>query len=367
MTTYEDTLLAARFAALAPEPLAGNWDEVLDRAGAARKGRGWHERSRALQGRRRRLLVVLAAIALVAVATASAFAVRAFFLDRGFIGLPPKGATPSSPENAELVLFYWGEVPGQRGKSRFWAYDDGRVVSLRAANLPEGANPRSTGYLEQRLTPEGVELLLTEIISIGLIGGDDDDGFGTPLDPADDFAIGSEPVAWDTTEPIPSSSRLQVRDGDQLYTISRTGDLDRVAARIADPASWLPASAWEVREIRAYVPSRYAVCFMGVPPIEPSRLLPLLPERGQGLLRTREFAPDARGGACTDLTTEEARTLSEALDAAGLEPFEDEHTEASEHTKANVLNYRLEIPGSIHVIAFEPYLPHGESPCTPCG
>ena len=53
MSTYDDNLLAARFAALAPEPLAGNWDEVLDRAGAARKGRRGPERSRVFQGRRR--------------------------------------------------------------------------------------------------------------------------------------------------------------------------------------------------------------------------------------------------------------------------------------------------------------------------
>jgi hypothetical protein len=29
MNTYEDNLLAARFDALAPEPLAGDWNEVL--------------------------------------------------------------------------------------------------------------------------------------------------------------------------------------------------------------------------------------------------------------------------------------------------------------------------------------------------
>ena len=39
MSTYEDNLLAARFAALAPEPLTGDWDEVLDRAGRTRNRR----------------------------------------------------------------------------------------------------------------------------------------------------------------------------------------------------------------------------------------------------------------------------------------------------------------------------------------
>ena len=106
MTTYDDNLLAARFAALAPEPLAGNWDDVLDRAGAQKVG-GPLGRFRAAQGRRRRRLVVLAAVALVAVATASAFAVRAFVIDKGIVGLPPVGATPSTPESGVLEMYYW--------------------------------------------------------------------------------------------------------------------------------------------------------------------------------------------------------------------------------------------------------------------
>jgi hypothetical protein len=314
-----------------------DWDDVLSRV-------------RVRQRRHRRRVVVLAAAALVvAVGAASAIGgVRAFFLDRGFIGLPPEGATQSNPESGQLVLFYWGPVPRDWGKSRFWVYADGRLISLREANRPEGANPHSTGYLEQRLTPDGVERLRSEIISIGLI--DDDDA-----------VVGSGAVTRGHTEPVPSYSTLEVRDGDQLHRVSRVGDLDRLVARLTDPGSWLPANAWDVREIRAYVPSKYAVCFVGVPPIdEPSRLLPLLPEQAQGLLRAREFVPGTFG-PCTDLTTEEARALREALAAAGLEQFE------GIRIAPYVLTYRLKIPGPIRVIQFEPYLPHGEITCSACG
>ena len=62
--------------------------------------------SRARQGRRRRLLVVLAVVALVAVVSASAFAVRAFVIDKGIVGLPPVGATPSTPESGVLEMDY---------------------------------------------------------------------------------------------------------------------------------------------------------------------------------------------------------------------------------------------------------------------
>ena len=159
MTTYDGNSLAARFAALAPEPLAGNWDDVLDRAGA-RKVRGPLGPFRAAQGRRRRLLVVLAAVALVVVATASAFAVRAFVIDKGIVGLPPVGATPSTPESGVLEMYYW--VNGRETGSRNWVYADGRLIRL-------GAPPRR-GFLEQRLTREGVKLLRSEIVSAGGFG-----------------------------------------------------------------------------------------------------------------------------------------------------------------------------------------------------
>ena len=102
MSKYDDTLLAARFAALAPEPLPGDWADVVGRVGA-RKGRRRFADS--LQSRRRRYLVVLAAVALVVVVgAASALAVRAYVLDQGIVGLPPVGATPSVPKSGELVL-----------------------------------------------------------------------------------------------------------------------------------------------------------------------------------------------------------------------------------------------------------------------
>ena len=104
--------------------------------------------------------VVLAVIAVVAVATASAFGVRAYFVDKGFVGLPPEGATPSSPATGELVLSAYGL--GDNSRTHLWVYADGRVISQRqfarpGDALPESANERSSGFLEQRLTIEGVE------------------------------------------------------------------------------------------------------------------------------------------------------------------------------------------------------------------
>jgi hypothetical protein len=351
-----------------------DWDDVMSRARVH------------LRRRRRRVAVALAAAALVAVGTASAFgSVREFVRSVGFIGLPPQGAKPSAPgssgasptaaESGELVLFYWGRAAGNSdyglggaGKSRIWVYADGRLIFLREASIPEGANRLSTGFLEQRLTHEGVELLRSETLSTGLLGDDE-------------VAPGSQPV--------PFGMLIAVRDGDRLVRVSRVSELERLVARVTDPASWLPASAWADREISAYVPSRYAVCFgKGLPPqpIDPSRLWSALPARAASLLRAKEWSkqapyeapydvlrrePKVRGDErppgglyCSDATTEEARALAEALRDGGLEQG------GPAFDRAFQLSYTFDVPGSTGEkagISFEPYLPHGEWICSPCG
>jgi hypothetical protein len=67
---------------------SADWDDVLSRF-------------RSHRARRRRRGVALAvAVLAVAVGTTSAIgSLRDFFLDRGFIGLPPEGATSSAPQS----------------------------------------------------------------------------------------------------------------------------------------------------------------------------------------------------------------------------------------------------------------------------
>ena len=362
MSMYDDSGLSGRFAALAPEPLSGNWNEVLDRAGAARNGRQRFERSRAVLRRRRRLVVVLAALALAtAAATAGWAIVREIVLDKGFIGLPPMGATPSAPESGKLVIQYRVDAEGlEHPAGRGWVYTDGRLITLREkSDLPEAANRWSSGFLEQRLTPEGVELLRSEIVSTGL------------FDHHQPAGINSSP-----------HNVIQVRIGDRL--VRHQGFPERLQERLADLESWLPASAWAKRQMRAYVASRYAISYWAQPQtIERSRILPLLPATAEDLLRAKD-AVTQHGHLgypgfpllpithyVSDLTTDEARALAQALDAAGLK----------EQTPAAQLAYRFEIPGTsvdpprpekgpvrnAVFISFEPYLPHGEWECSPCG
>jgi hypothetical protein len=371
VSMYDDSGLSGRFAALAPEPLPGHWDDVLERAGTARNGRQRLERFRALRGRRRRLVVVLAALVLAAAATTAGWAiVHEVVLHKGFVGLPPVGATPSAPESGELVIQYWFDTedlePADGGRG--WVYADGRLITLREkSDLAEAANRWSSGFLEQHLTPEGVELLRSEIVSTGL---------------------------FEHHQPAGRRSSphnvIQVRIGDRLVRAQAKGAAasdefpERLRERLADPGSWLPASAWANRQIRAYVASRYAIYYGGlIQTIEPSRILSLLPATAGDLLRAQEAVPShglTGGGGLpltpvtryvSDLTTEQARALARALDDAGLR----------EKTPQAQLGYLVEIPGAsvdpgppakgpvrnAIFIGFEPYLPHGEWICSPCG
>jgi hypothetical protein len=397
MTTYDDNLLAARFAALAPEPLPGDWDDVVGRAGVARGG----SRPAALRMRsRRRLLVVLAAAALVAVVAASALAVRAFVLDKGFIGLPPVGATPSTPETGKLVLHWQVRSVTLGGlQSRAWVYADGRIVwSRQDGPLPEGANKFTSGYLEQRLTPEGVELLRSEVV--GLL-----DRSRALLEtvPADDDPRPGPFGGLALFVPLDYPSHhgsAEVRDGDRLVRLQWRGigaekgsqrfheilddlrerfegtiatpeqlsALRRVDALLTDPASVLPSSAWAIREVRAYVPSHYGVCIDTSPPKDASQVLSLLPPRAAEVLRRKsrtrldgEVVEAREAGRtvvlglsvtyCSKLTTEEAREVADAVSGLARHPW-----------PLSLIYDVAEPVDNLNptTISFDPYLPDGQ-------
>jgi hypothetical protein len=289
---------------------------------------------------------VLAAVALVAVVSASAFAVRAFVIDKGIVGLPPVGATPSTPANGVLEMEYW--VNGRETRSRNWVYADGRLIRL-------GAPPRR-GFLEQRLTREGVKLLRSEILSAG--------GFGHAQPPPGSTSLN------ETFGP----ADIKVRKGDRLVPLRWASDLKRLEARLTNPGSWLPASAWKQRKIRAYVPSRFDVCAgaVVVPDLDkprqgrivqmrPARIVALLPAAAQNVLRGRDWNARGAGPGCFAVTTNEARSLAKALDGAG--------PATARKGGAIRLHYTFDAPGPSRQvwISFDPFLPHGEVTCSQCG
>ena len=269
------------------------------------------------------------------------------------IGLPPEGATPSMPEHGELVLNLEGSTGGPF--SVIWAYADGRLVWHRQGYLPEGGSELSTGLLEQRLTPEGVEFLRSEIISTGMFGHD----LELKRVPSGPF-LSIQARNGDRLVRVTWAWRGALRDEDApRATAEQASALEGLHALLTDPASW-PASVWEDRDIREFVPSRYSVCIRRMPkPIESSRIFALLPEPAGDLLRagvrTQEDAVHSNGD-CFRLMTEDARALAQTLDAAGLV-----RTDAAGEFW---LRYELQVPGTTGtpvLIHFAPVLPHGEA------
>ena len=147
----------------------GDWDDVLDRARAVARG---GDRSTGFRmPRRPRLVVVRSPWHSLAVLLASALAVRAFVLDKGFIGLPPVGATPSTPEDGELVLHWMVRSVTLGGiQSRAWVYADGRIVWSRHEGPPppEGVDQVACPVPRAATTPDGVELLRSRLVASGL-------------------------------------------------------------------------------------------------------------------------------------------------------------------------------------------------------
>jgi hypothetical protein len=305
--------------------------------------------------------------------------------DFGFIVLPPEGATPSSPENGNLVLYFSGRgIAAGRALTHIFVYADGRLIWSREGQLPQGANEPNTGFFEQRLTPEGVELMRSEVISSGLFECDDllCRKQGLP------FMVGgdsnADPLAfWGEIVVVNDGDQLGrlfgwnylPSEGDVIATPEQENALAILDARLTNPASWLPASAWADQEIRAYVPSRYKVCYGGfeTETIERERVLNALPGPAEELLRAEDAEPNGVGGQfgqprvtiyCSDLPTEDARVVIRALDEAGVER-EQINAEAT-------FDYQLPLKEQTVSIYIDPYVPgapHNWSAgwCIPCG
>jgi hypothetical protein len=235
--------------------------------------------------------------------------------DVGFIGMPPTGVTPTSPSVVELVQCYalskdTSKPPYQGGA---WLFADGRLVWFEYLGFH--GERGSTGYLEQRLTSLGVELL---------------------------------------------------RDHP-----------DSAAKHPLRIAEWMPAGGWADQTVRPYVARGFAIC-VGVeagtagraarPPDLTSRL-GMLPEAAADLLRDKALVPLYVGDIayiedCPGLTTAEARELDGILEVAGLKQ--------DERLNRSLLEYHFDLDdpgrgGQSVVVYFEPILPDGRYSCSHCG
>lgn len=211
-------------------------------------------------------------------------------LRKRYVGLPPAGAMPSSSADAELVLSYFGgdQATGGHGKSNVWLFDDGRLITEREATTAVGANTTTTGYLERCLSPSGVAALSQLVLR---------EGRRKKVEP-------------------PYPAWLNVRSGEWVIEFDALAFDEK--KKLLEPEQWLPADAWVDIRFRAYVPTRYAVCYHG-----PAGYPDTLPALAKDLLgdRSREVpGPGSGMDGCVWATVGEARRVVEAVEQAWFSP-----------------------------------------------
>lgn len=225
----------------------------------------------------------------------------------GFLGLPPEGSPPSLPKASRLMISFDGGDDSGYGHIRsIYVYADGRFIwekrgcdappePCEPLDVPEGATTLESGWLEQRLSPEGIEFLRSQVLASGLFeGGDLRLDVETNLSEWWTFSVEArgprglvsvvasrtDQEGWDPASPE------EVRALHRLYEL------------FVDLEDRLPASAWDDREIRGYVPScyraGYSLTFDHSGPPDPSELPPPANELLHGLASEQVTMEEAR-------------------------------------------------------------------------
>jgi hypothetical protein len=241
---------------------------------------------------------------------------------------PLEGATPSTPETGELVAavaftrFIDFPDADRWRDSTIELYADGRLLRFPTPDV-------HGGIAEQRLTPEGVELVRSAFAPTGLL-----DPAQTPTDTAVCACVikvrddsGGLATNFDPTQPPV--------DPTQPVDPAVQGEVDRLIEFITHLEASLPATAWADREIKAYVPSRYEVTVWFEPSDAPENLNDgshnvAVPDLSNVLAQVLPRAVvqhlDDQGWQHTAwqdslvLTTPDARALAQAFTDAGHTP-----------------------------------------------
>ena len=204
-----------------------------------------------------------------------------------FLGLPPRGAPVSAPDRGDLELSFGGRILSH-GFDRMWVYADGRIIWLWE---------KRPGQIKERwLSPEGVALLREELLRTASFADVDPDGL-----------TGGPGTLW---------GYASLRLGDSAVPVSWSDS--KLPMRLADPASWLPDSAWDDPRTFGYVAPRYAVCLF-----PDARTMDWLPSNVTRLLLDHGDPVDRGVGTpvpdCLSTTIDVARQIHAALVELGID------------------------------------------------
>jgi hypothetical protein len=262
-------------------------------------------------------------------------------------GIPPEGAAPSAPGPTRLVLSLDADVTTGRPIMR--VYENGVVLWLDPAD--PSLSPQSSGFVQRRLTAEGVVYVRSLVLDTGLFDHDrrlhlDVGFFDLTLRTAD----ASVRVVWARTD---EWGLGPARDA----TTEEARALTELEGRLKDPDTW-PAAVWADATDRPFVPSRNAVCLRSLPlATSGAHMRAELPPAVSAFLHdadrsTLEQAASP-GWPCSRLTGDDLHELIRLLDDAGLE----------HNHEYGWLRYRLPdptVPANTILVMFGPVLPDGE-------
>ena len=264
----------------------------------------------------------------------------------GFLGLPPDGAQPSLPKVGRLMIAFQGaDDSGYGHVNSIYVYADGRLLweklgcdarprLCEPVEVPEGASDLSTGWLEQRLAPEGIKLVRSEILATGLFERD------LQLEVGKDFSDFSFMVQVRGPNGLVSLGASHSTSASSVpATPAQFQELRRLQELLLDLERWLPADAWEDREIKGFVASCYEAYFSaGTPPPDP---LELPPPANELLERSRSQL----------VTTEEAREITVGFWGAPTL----EGTLAPPRPEQSLV---FDLEGRFQALLLKPVLPH---------
>jgi hypothetical protein len=262
-----------------------------------------------------------------------------------FAGVPPQGTRPSTPTTGKLLLSFVRTIPYVGWN----VYEDGRVIGQKWDSagdptvIPRGARMIDTSYVQQRLSPQGVQLLRARILSTGLF--ERDLRLRIPKWIQYQARRGDHMVTFTGSPQVASGHELLVK----VPTPAQARGLAQIKALLADTAAWsLPTTAWADREVRAFAPSHYVFAYDRGPPDLTKLPSPLLPYK--------KLFSHGGPNTCKIVTTGYLRAILQAFREAGIAP-------ASNH--AEWLAFALKGPhGHPSGPHFSPILP-SDSPCRP--
>lgn len=220
---------------------------------------------------------------------------------------------PSEPAVGETVLHLQGDV-------EVAIYADGRVIWAIGDGDP--------GYLQRRLTPEGVERLRSRAVSTGLFEQDQ----GLTLDYVDNPGLREHGVVRGSMEVrrgdrsvivVWGADRSAVRSWNDAFvprdletsaaTAEQEAEVSELVAFFRDPTAWtLPRRMYVQPETSPFVPSRLRVVYdLGEPDWS------TLPSPAREIIRSSRLEGLSRD-PCRVISTDEAREVARALTQAGI-------------------------------------------------